>query len=92
MRPITITRLAILGLLPALLLSAPASAATKAEKMETCKFGADHDKLTGKPRDAFIKKCMSSANYEPPARKDAMKKMPPAKKPAAAMAPAPKPQ
>ena len=51
--------------------------------METCKFGADADKLTGAKRDAFIKKCMGKANYEPKARRDAMKK-----KPAAATTPA----
>jgi hypothetical protein len=79
---------AILSLLALSLLVAPAAAATKAQKMETCKFGADNDKLTGTKRDAFIKKCMSNANYEPAARKDAMKKMPPKKKPDAAMAPA----
>jgi hypothetical protein len=95
MRPTTIFKLASLALLPALFLAAPASAATKEQKMETCKFGADHDNLEGKKRDAFIKKCMSNANYEPAARKDAMKKMSPkknstvaAKKPAAATAPA----
>ena len=83
---------AIISLFPLLLLAAPASAATKAQKMETCKFGADNDKLTGKKRDVFIKRCMSNANYEPAARKDAMKKpaakKPVAKKPAAAMTPA----
>jgi hypothetical protein len=75
--------MAIVSLLPLLLLATPASAATKEQKMETCKFGAENQKLTGKKRDAFIKKCMSNANYEPAARKDAMKKMPPKKKPAA---------
>ena len=68
--------MAIMSLLPVLLLASPATAATKAQKMETCKFGADHDKLTGQKRNAFIKKCMSNANYEPVARTDAMKKMP----------------
>jgi hypothetical protein len=87
MRPTkAILPVTILSLLALPLLAAPASAATKAQKMETCKFGADNDKLTGAKRDAFIKKCMGSANYEPAARKDAMKKMPPKKKPA--MAPA----
>jgi len=27
--------------------------------METCKFGADDQKLTGAARSAFMKKCMS---------------------------------
>jgi len=75
---------AILSLLALSLLVAPAAAATKAQKMETCKFGADNDKLTGKKRDAFIKRCMANANYEPAARKEAMKKKSgAAKKPAA---------
>lgn len=91
MRPTRATKLAatcaITSLLPLLLLATPAAAVTKAQKMETCKFGADNDKLEGKARDAFITKCMANANYEPAARKEAMKKKPAAKKPAA-MAPA----
>ena len=64
--------------LPLLLLTAPASALTSKEKMETCKIGASAQKLTGAKRNAFIKKCMASGNYEPPARRalkeNAMKK------------------
>jgi hypothetical protein len=45
-----------------LLQSAPAFAATPKQKMETCKFGADHPMLTGKARADFIKKCMSDKN------------------------------
>ena len=64
------------------------------EKMETCKVGADAELLTGAKRTAFIKKCMAKGNYEPAARKDAMKKAKAMKKPAAkkkaAMKPAPK--
>jgi hypothetical protein len=84
--------LAAAALLPVLLAVTPASAATKQQKMETCKVGADADKLTGKARDAFMKKCMGAGNYEPQARKDAMKKMKktPAKK-TAAKKPAAKP-
>jgi UPF0716 family protein affecting phage T7 exclusion len=44
-----------------LLLAAPASALTSKEKMETCKIGAQAQKLTGAKRDAFIKKCMAQA-------------------------------
>ena len=81
--------LALTSLMPLLLLAQPAAAATAAQKMETCKYGADHDSLTGAKRDAFIKKCMTNANYEPAARKEALKKKPAsAKKPAAAPAPA----
>ena len=75
--------LALTSLLPLLLLSQPAAAASAAEKMETCKFGAENSNLTGAKRDAFVKKCMANANYEPAARKEALKK-----KPAAAMKPA----
>jgi hypothetical protein len=77
------TATALTGLL---LLAGPASAATSAAKMETCKYGAEHDSLSGAKRDAFIKKCMTNANYEPAARKDALKKKPAsaARKPAAA--------
>jgi psiF repeat-containing protein len=86
--------LALTAVLPLLLIAVPASAATKEQKMETCKVGADADNLEGKARDAFMKKCMAAGNYEPAARRDAMKKgkKTAAKKPAAAsaMAPAPK--
>jgi hypothetical protein len=44
----------------AVLVSAtPAAALTAAEKMETCKFGADHQKLTGAARKKFLEKCMA---------------------------------
>ena len=84
--------LAITTLLSALALATPALAATKEQKMETCKVGAESDNLTGAKRDAFMKKCMAAGNYEPAARKDAMKKAAadkkktkkPAAKPAAA--------
>jgi hypothetical protein len=87
--------LALIGL-PLLLLSAsPASAITAKQKMETCKFGADNEKLTGKKRTAFIHKCMGRGNYQPKARKDEMKKekamkKKPAKKKAAMKKPAAK--
>lgn len=88
--------LAIAALVPVLALATPALAATKEQKMETCKVGADSDNLTGAKRDAFIKKCMAAGNYEPAARKEAMKKAAaekkmkkPAAKPAAAPTPAP---
>jgi hypothetical protein len=66
--------LALTALIPLLALATPALAATKEQKMETCKVGADSDNLTGAKRDAFMKKCMGSGNYEPAARKEAMKK------------------
>jgi hypothetical protein len=40
----------------------PAGAATTKQKQDTCKFGADHQKLTGAKRKAFMTKCMSSKN------------------------------
>ena len=40
----------------------PASAITAAEKMETCKFGADADKLTGAKRKRFLSRCMASTD------------------------------
>ena len=74
---------ALTAFLPLLLIAAPASAATKAQKMETCKVGADADNLEGKARDAFMTKCMGAGNYEPAARREAMKKgKPKPKKPA----------
>ena len=50
------------GFFTALLLSAgiPAHALTPQEKMTTCNFGADDQKLQGAARDAFMKKCMSN--------------------------------
>jgi hypothetical protein len=44
----------------------PASAITAAEKMETCKFGADADKLAGAKRKRFLSRCM--ANTDAPAK------------------------
>ena len=52
----------LLSLCPLLLLASPASALTAAQKMETCKFGADDQKLAGAKRKAFLAKCMSSKN------------------------------
>ena len=50
--------LGAMSLLPLLLLASPASAATKEQKMETCTFGADDQKLEGAKRKAFMAKCM----------------------------------
>jgi hypothetical protein len=44
------------------LASAPALAITTKQKMDTCKFGADHPMLSGKQRTDFMKKCMSEKN------------------------------
>ena len=61
-------RLSLIGLLPVLLLASPASALTAAQKMETCKFGADDQKLDGAKRKAFIAKCMANRDDKRPAK------------------------
>jgi hypothetical protein len=76
-----------MSLFPLLLCAAaPATAATAEQKKETCTFGADEAKLEGKKRDDYVKKCMANANYEPAARRDAMKKTAKPAKPAVAPA------
>jgi hypothetical protein len=40
--------------------SAPSYAINAKEKMATCKFGADDQKLTGAARSKFMKRCMSN--------------------------------
>ena len=52
--------IAAAGLAASFLFVAPAFAATSSEKMETCKFGADDQKLTGAKRKDFMAKCMSN--------------------------------
>ena len=41
------------GLFAAMLLNAPAFAITPKEKMKTCEFGAEDQKLTGAARKSF---------------------------------------
>jgi hypothetical protein len=53
---------AFAGLAAASLIAMPASAAATKQKQDTCKFGADHQKLTGAKRKAFMTKCLSSKN------------------------------
>ncbi len=48
----------VAAVLAVMLPCSPSFALTSKEKMATCKFGADHQALKGKARDAFIKKCM----------------------------------
>jgi hypothetical protein len=74
--------LSLICLLPVLLAVTPASALTKAQKAETCKFGADDQKLTGAKRKVFLAKCMSNRDDK---RGPAAK---PTAKPAAAAPPA----
>jgi hypothetical protein len=61
LRPILLA--AMLAVLPSAA-AAPALAITAKQRMETCKFGADDQKLTGAARNAFIRKCMAPG--EPP--------------------------
>jgi psiF repeat len=58
--------LATVGLFATLMLTAPALAITAQQKMETCKFGADDQRLAGAERKKFISRCM--ANEASPAR------------------------
>jgi hypothetical protein len=74
--------LAAACVLPLLLLASPVSAITSKQKMETCKFGADEQKLTGAKRTHFISRCMANENDKP--KTTAMK--PAAPKPAAGSA------
>ncbi len=75
--------LSVISLLPLLLLATPASALTKAQKMETCKFGADDQKLKGAKRNAFIAKCMANKNDQRGPATATSAKKPAAKKPVA---------
>jgi hypothetical protein len=53
-------RLAIAAGLMTVLLTSPSFAVTAQQKMATCKFGADNQKLTGAARAKFIKDCMTN--------------------------------
>ena len=57
-------RLLTIGFFTASLLSAStlALALTPQEKMTTCNFGADDQKLTGAKRKSFMTKCMADAD------------------------------
>src|SRR5258706_9480 len=59
--------LASVGLFATLMLTAPALAITAQQKMETCKFGADDQRLAGAERKNFISRCM--ANEASPAKR-----------------------
>jgi hypothetical protein len=73
-RPMKASALAAVAF--ALAIASPALALTAKEKMETCKFGAADQQLTGKKEQDFIKKCMANE----PAAKSASKTPAPAKK------------
>jgi hypothetical protein len=67
-------RLLVTGFLAALLPAAPALAITAQEKMATCNFGADDQKLTGAKRKTFISKCMADRDEPAKSAKPAPKK------------------
>jgi len=52
--------LSVAGVLAALVLASPAQAVTSKEKMETCTFGANDQKLAGAARKSFMSKCMAN--------------------------------
>jgi hypothetical protein len=52
----------IAALLTVILPGIPAHAVSAKDKMATCKFGADDQKLQGAARNTFIKKCMANRN------------------------------
>jgi len=51
---------ALIAALAAPALGQPQSAVSSKEKMETCKFGAQEQKLKGKAEQDFIRKCMAN--------------------------------
>jgi entry exclusion lipoprotein TrbK len=50
------------ALVAAAALAGPAAALTPEEKMETCKIGADAQKLTGTKRKKFLTRCMADTD------------------------------
>ena len=53
--------------LASMMLTVPAVAATKQQKLETCTFGADNQKLAGQERKSFMARCMADDNKTPAA-------------------------
>ena len=52
----------IAGMAAAFLFIGPTFAVPSKQKIETCKFGADDQKLTGAARKAFMSKCLSDTD------------------------------
>jgi hypothetical protein len=52
----------VVSVLTVLLPSASSLAVTPKQKMETCQFGADDQRLEGAARKAFMAKCMANKN------------------------------
>jgi hypothetical protein len=59
---VAMIRLAIAAGLLTAMLGSPSFAVTAQQKMATCKFGADNQKLAGAQRAKFIKDCMANRN------------------------------
>jgi len=57
--------LTLVAALAIVLPAAPAFAITAKQKMETCKFGADDQKLKGAKRKTFIARCMAEEKSPP---------------------------
>ena len=53
-------RLVVAAGLLTVMVGSPSFAVTAQQKMTTCKFGADNQKLTGSQRAKFIKDCMAN--------------------------------
>jgi hypothetical protein len=68
----------IAAMLTVILPSIPAQAVSEKDKMATCKFGADAQKLQGAARDTFMDKCMADRN-DPRGPADAATGAPPPK-------------
>jgi hypothetical protein len=63
LRPIFIAQsIFVATVLIAVLPCAPSFAVSAKEKMATCKFGADDQKLAGAARAKFMKNCMANKN------------------------------
>ena len=58
-----------LALVAVAMLATPTSALTPQEKMETCKFGADNQKLAGAKRKRFLARCMAETDGTPAKRR-----------------------
>jgi hypothetical protein len=57
---VAMIRIGIAAGLLTVMLGSPSFAVTPQQKMATCKFGADNQKLTGPARAKFVKDCMAN--------------------------------
>jgi hypothetical protein len=79
----------VAAMLTAMLPSIPAAAVSAKQKMATCKFGADDQKLVGAARNTFMKKCMANRDDPRGPGPTAGGMAPPAGNPAAGRVPPP---